>query len=174
MRSYGRRLFNGLAAISFLVWMISVGFYIWSLDWGHAVGSPQHSIEIFSEQYALGWVPSYFEIWRIGPIPLEGAGPVYDAGMFDWNHHIGFAGVHAEWWSGAGIDRVTYVWLLIAISFWWIILTTSVLPGWWAIRRFQSHSRNSADRCIGCGYDLRATPERCPECGRLVEKTAKC
>ena len=49
---------------------------------------------------------------------------------------------------------------------WWLLFVLSCTPlaTWFAIQ--QRRRRRISNRlCHKCGYDLRATPDRCPECG---------
>jgi hypothetical protein len=56
----------------------------------------------------------------------------------------------------------------IALPFWFLITLSAICPLIWlvTIRRRRRRRRRERQQCIHCGYDLRATPERCPECGR--------
>jgi hypothetical protein len=52
-------------------------------------------------------------------------------------------------------------------DFWLLSLVLAALPlAWpWFTARYRRVAR---DACPWCGYDLRATPNRCPECGKEI------
>jgi hypothetical protein len=60
-----------------------------------------------------------------------------------------------------------------AISYWLIVLVTALAPALWICNlllwrnQIQKEDRPLAKRCLSCGYDMRATPGQCPECGEL-------
>ena len=55
--------------------------------------------------------------------------------------------------------------LELVVPLWAVALPAAVMPALWVWRRLNARSRRAAGLCPGCGYDLRATPGRCPECG---------
>ena len=70
----------------------------------------------------------------------------------------------------AGRDGATFKltahWLFIPL---WVfsLLGLMVPMAWWA-KHCRRVRRHRSGLCAKCGYDLRATPERCPECGTPV------
>lgn len=61
--------------------------------------------------------------------------------------------------------------IAVAIPLWFPLASSLILPGRWCLGRLRARRdgcRRRAGHCIGCGYDLRASPQRCPECGRVV------
>lgn len=53
----------------------------------------------------------------------------------------------------------------LAVSHWLLMVLTGALPVWSVCRALNGPKRGRAGLCPICSYDLRATPERCPECG---------
>ena len=49
----------------------------------------------------------------------------------------------------------------------WIVFVASLLPGLCVAKVAKIKLRGVRDSCLICGYDLRATRDRCPECGTV-------
>jgi hypothetical protein len=63
------------------------------------------------------------------------------------------------WHDRVGVRYVT-------VPYWASVAAGLVVPALTAWRAGRAVWRRRHGRCVGCGYDLRRSPDRCPECGR--------
>jgi|SRR5579872_216280 len=117
-------------------------------------------------QFALGQVSeyqTYLDSLRNG---LE----IYpDTDLFDDLRHEGRLGFYGSWESGfTGFTPFKH-WQSILIDFpiWCLALVLGTPPIIWVVQARRVHRKRIEGECLSCGYDLRATPGRCPECGTM-------
>jgi hypothetical protein len=72
--------------------------------------------------------------------------------------------------AGFGLDRPRAASFYFVIPNWFFLILTSIPPLLWLTRRL---SPKPTGLCPTCGYDLRATPDRCPECGEQPAQVGK-
>jgi hypothetical protein len=122
---------------------------------------------------AVLWVFSYFPDLKFGsrdgrllvfiinrPNGISEYAPTGD-GMppWDWGT-LGFArtagAIGTVTWEVVGVP-----WVVVALPF-------AALPAARASAWIRRRNRTARNACPSCGYDLRATPDRCPECGAVT------
>jgi hypothetical protein len=101
---------------------------------------------------------SYHAIAAAIPIHQNVAGEIHGPGGYGWHHWE-----HRDAAVTGLVDGVI-------VPYWLLSLLFALAPVWWA--NAWRHRRREVQRqrkglCPACGYDLRASPERCPECGAL-------
>jgi hypothetical protein len=117
--------------------------------------------------------------WQDFPMPPSGRSMEPISGFF-WNrvsplypiartpsiwNHLGMAAIQ-ETISVSSVGG-TIRGAGIAMPFWLVCSITLACPGLWLFLRMRRRD-SIPGHCVKCGYDLRATPDRCPECGRVV------
>ena len=177
----GRRIaWNGAAMCSALLFVATCILWIrsyWVGDWLIIERFYRHSTsadQVFaptdfyrftgllfgSGHVALTWEPERSEdpMRRVRLIQLDTGptdlSPPLDANSTFWNR-LGFFTLE---FPGSSTLHI--------LPLWSIVVFLSLFPALW----LRGLGRRHRDGCPNCGYDLRASPDRCPECGTLVKK----
>jgi hypothetical protein len=69
-----------------------------------------------------------------------------------------------RWVADRSADDGHRRWAL-AVPLLWAVGACLAVPFYWIVRRVRRRERDVDGHCPACGYDLRASFERCPECG---------
>ena len=78
----------------------------------------------------------------------------------------GFYTRHYLWTPVLGVRRDTW---MLGVRPWLPMALLAVMPALWVKRFRKARRAKGLGLCPSCGYDLRASPERCPECGAIAK-----
>jgi hypothetical protein len=167
-----RRLFTVLSALSLLLCLTAGGLWArsyWWYDQGHVVvGRTRVSVQSGNGNLALVWHAADPAApprkWETGPGEGAYRGREYDPfrASYASRRHTG---LHRDVLE---VGRVSSVPIQSLVLWWgWVCLALASLPVSRLVSRcvFERRRRIKQGLCPSCGYDLRATPGRCPECG---------
>lgn len=176
MRGLLRWIFNGAAAVSAVLtagvcvlWVVS---HRAEIEWGRSrrtdlLPGGWHVLTFTAVDGAVRFYNGYLpgpmrgmveSSWRhVGPYHALSIDPGASRAF-----GFGYAHFHGRW-SRADLREVV-------VPLWALVVGALVLPLWWLRRR--QRRRPAAGLCARCGYNLRATPSRCPECGMVPARDA--
>jgi hypothetical protein len=199
MRRFGRWIFNGLTVLSLVLCVATVVLWVrtryrdeglmyhshWFMagrwvGWTHYVTSTRGCITLFletdtvdiSHADTIKHMIAERYAWRPRGIHLFSERKMRD--IFPAHHksemqRLGFE-YHVQGWTRGGARDVVYRGTFISFPDWLAIALFGVVWSPWVFIWRRKRRRRARGMCMSCGYDLRATPERCPECGTVVAK----
>jgi hypothetical protein len=165
-------LLNLLTALSLLLCVGIVALWVKGYQWGGAfevrvngvayqVAWPVGRVALAARPAAAPHPPLGYELIRHPPVDLDQSYTRRAAFPPPADYHA-FAGF--GWLHDGGMRSVF-------APAWLLALAAALLPAWHLPREWRGRTtdrRRRRGQCLSCGYDLRATPDRCPECGLVT------
>jgi hypothetical protein len=164
VRRLPRILLNAATVVSLVLCVATVVLWVlsfWRLDQGHAVVGRQ----FFAANSARGRLVFYWYTDYVASTPLAWQSHALQPGP----HLTGWSSTPPAWGFGAHHQEVTnaagkfQISRDVLVPHWFLVLAAAALP----TLRAGCRRRTRTGLCPVCAYDLRATPDRCPECGAV-------
>jgi hypothetical protein len=171
-----RRLFTLLSILSLLLFVATVRQWVRSYRFLEELPAawPDSRLGVTSGSglFVLAWQATdrpwqLRTEWRVAPI-LQRGGSQAVADMLSPPDEPGILGF--RWYSVLSSNTVR--WRVLVVPYWALSSLFLVPPILRVLSLLRHRGKRSAGRCPACGYDLRATPTRCPECGAVPSATA--
>lgn len=170
--------FSAASAASFVLFLATAALWAWSARQtevlgfyapaGHVVGvASDHSGMLFFGSNAR-FDTDYGHTTDRMSISVVEFGQIHDW-LFDKRaQKLHFAGFQV---AAGAFSRTISHWRYgaIIVPYWALLIVLIPLPARYLGRTVIRWGRRRRGRCDGCGYDLRESRERCPECGKLVD-----
>ena len=150
-----RRLLDFLAALSLLLCLAALAIALRGLGSGGATFGPQNGRLSWRFTWRDGRLYTYFCPGTVYEFSLDG-------------RRFSFAGVRIASGRAPGGTTPVFSASMHQAHVWAAVVVFAVVAVLRARRVFRDRRRPPPGTCRRCGYDLRATPELCPECGELV------
>jgi hypothetical protein len=164
MKRFRRWLFNGIAGVSLALFLATVTMWIFSYrrTFEEVRLIPNNVVGAETTGGSIGLVWSHWEPLGSGELPpaTSNVSRQYPRVGVRWSYANVAPGQYPRQNKGFGIQLGLPCWLPTCIL--------GFFPTVWLFKRPQNH--RDPNLCCTCGYDLRATPDRCPECGTIPPK----
>jgi hypothetical protein len=174
-----RRLFNLAAAVSLMLSLASATF------WARARFGTFDLIEFYTRVTPGGQASFAATSWRHGLTfsrtrsngfalaapgwQLRSNPATATSSAADYSFAPGARQIAGFWWvPNLQPGPLSVAFLLVPHG--WFVVLSSVLPAAWLASRL-IWRRSRKGRCPTCGYDCRATPRMCPECGTALAES---
>jgi len=178
-----RRLFNLAAGVSLLLCVATAALWISSYftRWERIEIAHRQSIDLLDDDgrpflcnesfrgvlFEKGSIVCFRFSYNVelGPGPPSG-----------WGFNEGVTGRNlrnaGQWWwraSKPGVFGRPDAYAEVGVRASVVVAALALLPAFWFVAAVRRRRRGDQSLCPICGYDLRATPERCPECGKVPD-----
>jgi hypothetical protein len=177
VRRVGRYILNGLAVLSLLLCVATGLLWIWSnhtrwqrIDIGYRkvtnlLADDGHPYLAAIRHRGMLFEGGSIVVYRLSSLEDVGARSAWEinervvgrnlreAGQWYWTASQPDVFGNPDQYAEAGVRTI-----LVVTAF-------ALLPALWYAAVVRRGRRSAQGHCRICGYDLRATPDRCPECG---------